>query len=821
MQKKNKSLLNKRPPLLLFRVLLYAIMKKKIALCLSILLLPVLIVAQNNGIIRGRVVEAETNMPLPFATVLIQGTGKAAATDTAGRYELKNLEAGLYNIDVRMIGYKPKTVFEIQVTNTRPAQIDVVLQPEGVAIDSVVITASPFNKTAESPVSLRTIGVAEIERAPGGNRDISKVIQSLPGVASSVSFRNDIIIRGGAPNENRFYLDGIEVPNINHFATQGSSGGPVGMINVNFLREVDVITSAFPANRGNAMSSVFDFKMKEGNADKLLTTATVGASDLGLTFDGPLGKNSNFIFSARRSYLQFLFAAIGLPFLPTYNDAQFKYTYRFKNNDELKVIGLGAIDDFSLNLDANETEYQKYLLDNLPVNTQWNYTVGSSYKHLMKNGNIQFFLSRNHLKNNAIKYYKNDDSDPANLIQDYSSQEIENKFRYEQVYRNNFFKIVFGAGVEDVTYTNATYNKIVTSYGPLVVDFDSELRFLKMGAFVQASKTVASDRLTLALGLRTDWNTYSTVMMRAQDQLSPRFSLAYDITEHLSFNMSTGRYYQLPAYTVMGFRNTAGTLVNKANRVRYVQCDHITGGFEYNSTKNSKFTVEGFYKWYDYYPFQLNDSISLANLGADFGIIGNEAVTSTSKGRAYGIEFLAQQKLMKGFYGILSLTLVRSEFKTKADVYAPSAWDNGYIVSMTGGKKFKKNWEFGMRWRLQGGSPYTPDDIATSSLQNVWNITGRGIPNYDLLNSERTSLFHQLDARVDKKWFLKKVSLNLYLDIQNVYNYQPTLNPILLAERDANGNLVTDPNNPAAYKTYQIENKSGNVLPTVGLILEF
>lgn len=813
--------MNKHPPLLLFRLLLQPIMKTKIVFCLSVLFLPFLIVAQNNGIIRGRVLEAETNMPLPFATILIQGTANAAVSDTAGRYELKNIPAGLYNINVRLIGYKPKTVFEIQVTNTRPAQVEVVLEPEGVALDSVEIAASPFNKTAESPVSLRTIGVAEIERAPGGNRDISKVIQSLPGVASSVSFRNDIIIRGGAPNENRFYLDGIEVPNINHFATQGSSGGPVGMINVNFLREVDVMTSAFPASRGNAMSSVFDFKMKEGNADKLLTTATVGASDLGLTFDGPIGKNSSFIFSARRSYLQFLFQLLELPFLPTYNDAQFKYTYRFKNNDELKFIGLGAIDDFSLNLKANETDYQKYLLDNLPVNTQWNYTVGSSWKHLMKNGNIQLFLSRNHLQNNAVKYFRNDESDPSNLIQDYSSQEIENKFRYEQVYRNDFFKIVFGAGVEDVTYTNSTYNKIVTPYGPVVVDFDSELRFLKMGAFVQTSKTLLRERLTVSLGIRTDWNTYSSVMMRAQDQLSPRLSLAYDITERFSFNMSSGRFYQLPAYTVMGFRNSAGTLVNKANRVRYIQCDHITGGFERNTTKNTKFTLEGFYKWYTYYPFQLNDSISLANLGADFGIIGNEAVTSVSKGRSYGVEFLAQQKLLKGFYGILSLTLVRSEFKTKTDVYAPSAWDNGYIVSMTGGRKFKKNWEFGMRWRLQGGSPYTPDDVAASSLQAVWDVTGRGIPDYDLLNTKRTSVFHQLDARVDKKWFLKKVSLNLYMDIQNVYNYQAVLNPILLVERDANGFPVSDPNNPGSYKTYTLENKSGNVLPTIGLILEF
>lgn len=788
---------------------------------LLLLLFSALSAAAQNGIIRGKITDAVSGEILSFATVRIQGTGKGAVSDTAGRYQITGLDAGLYNLEVSLLGYKKKNIFEIQVTNTRPSQVDIQLEAEGQSIDSVLITASPFNKTDESPVSLRTIGIAEIERYPGGNRDISKVIQSLPGVASSVSFRNDIIIRGGAPNENRFYLDGVEVPNINHFATQGSSGGPVGMINVNFLREVDLLTGAFPATRGNALSSVFEFKMKEGNDRKLLTTATVGASDLGLTFDGPLGKRSNFIFSARRSYLQFLFKALELPFLPIYNDAQFKYVYRFKNNDELRLIGLGAVDDFALNLDANETEYQKYLLANLPVNTQWNYTTGATYRHFVKNGNVLFVASRNHLNNAAVKYYNNDESNPANLIQDYRSQEIENKFRVEHTFRNNFMKFTWGGAAEDVTYTNSTFNKIILPSGPFTVDFDSELRFMKFGAFAQASKNLLDERLRISLGLRTDFSNYGSGMNNPLQQLSPRFSASYSLTEKLSLNFNTGRYYQLPAYTVMGYRDSAGALVNKDKGLRYIQADHLVAGLDYYTTNNAKFAVEGFYKLYNYYPFLLNDSVSLANLGADFGVIGNDAVSPTSKGRSYGVEFLVQQKLYKGFYGIVSYTFVRSEFSTKTGSYAPSAWDNRHIVSLTAGKKFRRNWELGLRWRFQGGAPYTPDDMALSSLKAVWDVTGRGVPDYDLLNTRRTSNLQQLDMRVDKKWFLKKLSLNLYFDVQNVYNYQSTLAPILLLERDSNGNPVTDPNNPNAYLTKQIDNQSGTLLPTLGIILEF
>ena len=181
-----------------------------------------------------------------------------------------------------------------------------------------------------------------------------KLLPLWPGVASRATFRNDIIIRGGSPGENKFYLDGIEVPNINHFATQGSSGGPVGLLNVNFVREVDFYSGAFPSNRANGLSSVLSFKQKEGNKEGLITNFALGSSDAALTFDGPLGEKANFIFSARRSYLQFLFAALQLPILPTYNDFQYKVSYRPNQKNKISFIGLGAIDDFNLNASVND-----------------------------------------------------------------------------------------------------------------------------------------------------------------------------------------------------------------------------------------------------------------------------------------------------------------------------------------------------------------------------------------------------------------------------------------------------------------------------------
>ncbi len=775
----------------------------------------------QGGTIKGKVFNAINNEAIPFASIGITSLSVATTSDVNGNYELKNLNPGLYNITASYIGFSKKNVFEIQVNNYTPTVLNIALDQQVDSLSVVEVSASPFNKTEESPLSLHTIGASEIDRNPGGNRDISKVIQSLPGVSTTVSFRNDIVIRGGAPNENRFYLDGIEVPNINHFATQGSSGGPVGMINVDFIREVDFYSGAFPANRGNTLSSVFDFKQKDGNSEKLVTTATLGSSDVGLTLDGPIGKKTTFIVSARRSYLGWLFKLLELPFLPIYNDAQFKAKIRMNDKNEVSIIGLGALDDFKLNTDANKTEQQKYILGYLPVNTQWNYALGANYKHYFEKSYLTFVVSRNQLHNRSYKYLNNDESSVDNKLLDYVSEEIENKVRLEDTYRSNGYKLNVGAGFENVTYTNSTFNKITTPYGAKTINFNSNLTFNKYSAFAQVSKSLFTEHLTLSLGVRTDFADYSAQLNNPANQLSPRFSLALNITKALSFNANVGRYYQLPAYTVLGYRDSLGSLVNRNNKVSYITNDQLVAGFEYNTKINTKITVEGFYKIYNNYPFALRDSISLANLGGDYGVIGNEPVTSSSVGRAYGVEFMIQQKLFKGFYGIIAYTLVKSEFQDKHQNYKPSAWDNGNIVSLTFGKKFKHDWEAGIKWRYLGGSPYTPINVQTSSLKTVWDINQRGLVNYSQLNSARLQPFHQLDMRVDKKFFFKHWSLDVYFDMQNAYQFKAQQPPLLLLDRDSNGNAQTDPANPAAYKTKLTDYSTGSLLETLGIIIEF
>lgn len=793
---------------------------ESIGLWLLALLFSGVITAQN-GIIRGRVIDDISQEGLPFTNILIIGTDIGTTSDLDGNFTFEGLTPGLYSLQAQYVGYQEQTLFEVLVTNAKPAVVEFRLQESSSKLEEVVVKADPFKKSDESLVSVQTLGIAEIERNPGANRDISKVIQSLPGVASTVAFRNDIIIRGGGPNENRFYLDGIEIPVINHFATQGAGGGPVGIINVNFINEATLYTGAWPANRGNALSSVLELTQRDGRTDRLGGTFTLGATDVGLTAEGNIGKKANFILSARRSYLQFLFDVIGLPFLPTYTDAQFRVKYRPSSKHEFTFIGLGAYDEFSLNLDANETEEQQYLLDNLPVTPQWNYTNGVVYKNYRDNSYTTVVLSRSMLDNTAYKYAGNDESSPDNLILDYNSQESENKLRIENTTRWNGFKINIGGNYELARYTNQTFNRIATPIGVQEINFNSKLLLNKWGLFGQISRTWFNERLTVSLGIRTDAVDYSENTRNLLDQLSPRLSMSYAATERLNFIASVGRYYQLPPYTVMGFRDNAGVLVNRDNGLTYIQSDHAVAGLSYTFPTNTRISVEGFYKTYSNYPFLTRDSLTLANLGGDFGVVGNEAATSTSEGCTYGVELFIQQKLYKGFYGLLSLTLLRSEFEDKNGNLVPSAWDSRSFLTATAGKKFKRGWEAGLRLRYGGGNPYTPLDVQRSSLRAFWDIRGLGIPDYSRLNQERLQAFYNLDLRVDKKYFFDKWSLNLYLDIQNATGFQSESPPVLLLERDDNGTPLINPDDPSRYQLKSLTNTLGTVLPTIGVIVEY
>ncbi len=782
-------------------------------------------ITAQTGVLKGRIFNAANNQTIPLSSIVVKGTTTGAQADENGNYEINSLAPGLYDFVISAVGFKDKTLSEVQLSNNKPQLIDIGLEEITTELTQVVVKTSAFRKTEESPVSLRTIGIAEIQRAPGGNRDISRVIQSLPGVTAAAGFRNDLIIRGGAPNENRFYLDDVEIPNINHFATQGSSGGPVGLINVDFVREVDFFSGAFPSNRGNALSSVFNFKFKEGRDDRTGATLTVGTSDLGVTVEGPINKKISYLASARRSNLQLLFKALKLPFLPIYNDFQTKVKYKIDKKNEITFLALGAVDQFALNTSANETEAQRFILSYLPVQTQWNYTNGLVYKHYTDNGYFTAVLSRNMLNNESYKYQDNDETDESKLNSRYKSQEIENKLRLENTtrYKGIGIKLNYGVSAEYNKYNTRTFQK----FGVRTIDFKNAFDMVRYGAFGQVSKNFFNESLVLSFGLRTDANNFNSNMSNPLQQLAPRFSASYAITPQLSANFNTGIYYQLPAYTVLGYADGNGTMINRESGVKYIKAQHLVGGFAYDLKNSAKVSIEGFYKVYDNYPVSFlpsGDTVNLANIGAGFGVIGNTPAVSTGKGRTYGVEVLYQQRMWRGFYGIVAYTLGWSEFTNQRGEYAPSAWDSRHILALTLSKKLPKNWEIGSRWRFQTGLPFTPFDVNRSAEVARWNANGQGILDYSRTNSERANNTSIVDLRIDKKWFFKKFNINLYADIQNLTGFALPTRTLVL-DRGAQG---TDPvqtelgaDNVLRYRTKFLNSGTGAPTPNIGLIFEY
>lgn len=770
----------------------------------------------QNGSVKGRVLDAETNEPVPFANVIVTGTLNGTAANVDGEFAIANLPAGYIRLSASAVGYTTAFSADVLVTNKRTETVEIRLSASSTELDEVTVKASPFKKEIETPVALQKIGIEEIETSPGSNRDISRVIQSFPGVGGTPAFRNDIIIRGGGPSEVNFYLDEVEIPNINHFATQGASGGPVGILNADLISDVNFYSGAFPANTGDALSGVFQFTQKDGNPDKIKARIALGASETSLCLDGPLGKQTTYIISARRSYLQFLFAALELPFLPTFTDYQMKVKHKISPKSEISFVSIGALDDFALNTGIeNPDEQQEYILAYLPAIKQWSYAAGAVYKHYLPTMTLTAVASRNALNNVIYKYPENDESKPK--TQDYESDESENKLRIElQSKRIGAYKYSFGGSYEYAQYATVSDQLVLIGSQPVRMQDNTELNLHKYAAFGQVSRKLMDGRLTLAVGARTDANSFGPSMSNPLDQLSLRASANYTLTERISISASTGKYYQLPAYTSMGYR-TDGQLAN--TDLRYIGAMHYVAGLSFTPQQNSVLSAEGFYKQYSRYPYSVNTGQSLASGGADYGIYGQEQLTSTAEGAAYGAEMLYRLRTEGGRTVTAAYTYVISTATDSMGADVPTTWDSRHLVTVTGVQKFGKNWSAGGKFRFVGGLPYTPYDLAASSRPEVWQTAGGPVRDNTRFNGERFNAFHQLDVRVDKQFFFDKWSLMAYLDIQNLYNFQSPSTDIVLREKNPDGTFALDES--GNYRLRSIKNTSGTVLPTIGIMIEF
>lgn len=778
-------------------------------LVLFALLISQIAFSQVSTSIYGTVTD-QKGEPVIGASVYLEGTQKGAQTDFDGQYVITNVPPGSYNLIASYLGYETQTKYNVLVRSVGTPDYDFTLEEAAQELEEVVVSnENVISRPRETPLSTQTLSAVEIATYPGSNNDVVRVAQTLPGVSPSIGgFRNDLIIRGGAPNESVYYLDGMEIPNINHFATQGSAGGPVGLINVSFIDNVTLSTSAFGAQYDNPLSGVLQFRQRSGNARNFNGNFRISASEAALTVEGPLFKGEDkaskttFLASVRRSYLQFLFELIGLPIRPDYWDYQFKVDHQLDDYNQLSLIGIGSIDDFTLEAPEEFDAGQQATLEQAPYIEQRTNAIGLSWKRRFENGTgfMETTLSNNTLVNDFTRY--SDPENEAGLLFRNDARESETKLRYAIT---NFFsgwKWTSGFNLQYSDYENETTDLLNS------LSFRTAIDFYKYGLFSNLTRSFLNNTLDVSFGFRLDDDTFTTAD-NFLSTFSPRLSLSYEFVDNWRLNGSLGRYFKLPPYTILGFRDNQGTLINRD--AQYTLSDHFVLGLQHYFSPSSTVSLEGFYKRYDDYPVSVRDQVSLANKGGGFEILGSEPIETVGRGRSYGAELQFQQKLTNNFYGILSYTWFYSEFTGfDRDEYLPSVWDSRHLLSFTGGYQLKRNWELSARYRFAGPTPFVPVD-QEATLDNYPEV----VLDYTRLGEEELGIFSQLDIRIDKKWNFEKLSLNIFLEAQNVLGQdipQPTEFGL---NRNPDGTVIQPES------LVPIESDSGQVIPSIGVVVDF
>jgi len=403
---------------------------------------------KDNGIIYGKAIDKQTQKGIENAVIKIINSNIQTLTDANGDFRFENLKYATYVLETTVLGYTPFKKTDIVVESEKPVSVLFQLNSTEITTENIEVESNFYQKSADVNLSSLNLDYEEVRRAPGAVEDISRMLQTAPGVSIENDQRNDLIVRGGSPTENLFLIDGIEIPNINHYATQGSTGGPIGFINLKFIREADIYTGGFTSKYGDKLSSVVDIKFREGSRENYINNVDLSFAGFGGIFEGPITKKSSYLLSIRRSYLDLLKGAIRLSTIPNYWDFNLKLNYKFNDNNSLSLIGFSALDKINFKVDESSS------VNDDPYNTNDNtdtYTLGLNYKKLFRNGYMQAVVSNTYTKYDADVYYA-----PTGQLQYYThSFENESTYKFDLNYKlNNIMYLNFNAGGKYATFRN-------------------------------------------------------------------------------------------------------------------------------------------------------------------------------------------------------------------------------------------------------------------------------------------------------------------------------------------------------------------------------
>jgi len=756
-------------------------LKMKNILAISLILFTSTLLGQGSNAIQGKVLDETTQQPIIGANVILEDANLGSATDVEGNYYIPSVKVGTYRLRVDYIGYKSRIISDVVVKSNRPTVVNIEMEETILELDAAVVVAEYFVQSPDTPTSTQVQSSEEIRRLPGGFEDVVRAISILPGVAQADGGRNDLIVRGGAPSENLYIIDNIEVPNINHFGTQGASGGPQSFVNLDFVDETSFSTGGFTAKYGDRLSSVLDISLREGLSDQLASKTTISASQFGFNLEGALPQNGNFLFSARRSYLDFLFKAAGFGFVPEYWDFLTKATFDLNQTDQITFLGIAALNNVKW---FNDTKEQRNSNSQILGSDQQQLVAGINYKHLMSSGLFTTSLSQVNVEYDFLQrdaslqpIFRNASHDRQTSLKSDVTWKLDKSLRL-----SSGLKLTRVDFASDLVLNQDD----VPGVGTLSIEEEYQKVGYKTGAYTQLSQRFF--RFNYTAGIRADHSSF----LEAAPVLSPRFSMGYKLTGEVSLSASVGRYNQYPS--------TIWLVSNQLNRdLDPIQADQVVLGVEYLWRPDTKVSLEAYTKQYNNYPVSLTRPyLVMVNTGAGFGgstegfaSFGVDPLASEGTGWARGLELFAQKKMSEvPCYGTVSVSYNQSMFTALDGIERPGSFDQTWIMNLGGGYVFNEKWEFSTKFRYATGRPFTP-------------INDQGVQITEEYNAVRLDANHNLDVRLDRRWTNNNWGLITYIDVQNVYNRKSSSAPAL------------DPNTGEI-----IENQGFGILPTIGISAE-
>ena len=706
------------------------------------------------GKIEGKVIDAETKVALIGANILIINTTKGAATNLNGKFVIENVPVGNYSLKSSFLGYTPTIKTDVIVRSGRTTSINSELRSSSIQSDEVVVQSDYFQKNDEQVLSSFNFSSEEIRRAPGSAGDVSRILMSLPSVAKVNDQMNTLVVRGGSPIENTFYIDNIEIPNINHFPAQGASGGAIGMLNVDLIEDVDFFTGGFSSVYGNKLSSIMNIKFREGNKDNIEGQLDLNFSGFGGIIEGPLfSDRASFVFSARRSYVDYLIKMVdvGSTVAPTYGDFAGKIVYDINKHNKLMLVGV--LGDDHLSTDQNTAiENKMVFYGNQDI---YQSTIGLNWRSLWSNKGY----SNTSISFNSQKFVEDYfETGSANLVTTNRSNDRFFQFRNINFYQiNNLHSIKFGI---EAKHLIASYDNWFSEYTDAIGN-PVESFTIKANVTGNIGSTFASYifkpnvNLNLTFGGRADYFSYANKI-----KISPRFSLSYSLSEKTKLNASTGIFYQsLPAKLLVLNKD-----IKKLNIPKSI---HFIIGVEQLLTESTQLTLEVYQKDYNNLPMDTNQpGIQLLDeiYNTQGFYFNTQELVDGGIAQTKGVELTIQKKLAKDLYGLIGASYFHAKYKGLDNTWRDRIYDNRFTFSIQGGYKPNYFWEFSMRWIYAGGRPYTPFNITESEKLN------RGILDETAINSERYEAYHSLNLRIDKRFAFSGTNLVIYISVWNVYD---------------------------------------------------